>query len=635
MSVLHFIRVRCCLIFLGLAMTAAGAQTSSFTPSFQLKTLPTPCATGTSATNLVTGDFNGDHKLDLAIACINYGSTPQAAEISVLLGNGDGTFQRPLVTSLASVIPIFNSNILALDVNGDGRTDIIINTPGPYIATSAVQTSSTNLILLLAGADGTLGAPATVATSLPYVAEAVADVNGDGIPDLLLDGGLDFSGLAVMLGNSGGTFSAPTPLPTPVGDSHASIALVADFSGAGKADIVLAGYYGNYILVNQGNGSFQSPVPIPNLPVGTSPVLAGDFNGDGKLDMAATASSGTSALLYVFLGNGDGTFQQPVAPLSILTTNLVGLDLNGDGKLDLAQQDGGLVAFYLSNGDGTFQELAPLNLGASFNPTVVADFNGDGKPDMADLASVAINTTNVAATTAALNGASFAAGEPLAAGSLVSLFGSDFAASSASASAIPLPNQLGGVTVTIAGFPARLLFVGPSQINLQVPWEVTGSEADIIVTPQSGTALPPFHASIGPVSPGIFTFQYGQGQAIATDFQQGSIAGPTGSIPGLTVHPAKVGDVLVILATGLGSVSPAVADGAAAGAVLRNTTVKPQVLIGGVPAPLLFSGLSPQFVGVYQINVTVPQVAAGVVPLQLSMGGIVTSNQVTIAVENP
>jgi hypothetical protein len=91
-------------IILILAQAPAGAQSSSFEPSFQLNSLPAPCATGTAG-NMLTGDFNGDNIPDLAIVCANTYSTPPTAEISVLLGNGDGTFQAPRVTSLASFWP--------------------------------------------------------------------------------------------------------------------------------------------------------------------------------------------------------------------------------------------------------------------------------------------------------------------------------------------------------------------------------------------------------------------------------------------------------------------------------------------------------------------------------------------------
>jgi uncharacterized protein (TIGR03437 family) len=641
------------LIVLILMQTAAGAVGSSLEPSFQLDQLPAPCTTGT-ANNILTGDFNGDHKPDLAIVCEDSSSKPPSAEISVLLGNGDGTFQAPLVSSLASLkfgyatllsrlSPFSLGAILAVDVNGDGRTDVVFNAFGSTITVNTPNAgltfASSNITVMLAGADGTLGAPSTVSGGTPYFVEAAADVNADGIPDLVLDGGgaVGFPvGFAVMLGKPGGSFSAPSPLPAPAASLKPVINLVADFTSAGTPDIVFTSdANGNtYILVNLGMGSFQPPALITGLPI--QPFLAGDFTGNGKPDIAAVGQIqlGGGDQLVVALGNGDGTFQQPAAPRGVYGTTLVALDLNGDGKLDLAQADGSLVAFYISNGDGTFQALPPLSLGAAFAPTVVADFNGDGKPDMADTASVAINTTVIATTTGALNGASFASSEPLAPGSLVSIFGADFATSNAEAAAIPLPPTLGGVSVRIGGFPAPLLFVSASQINVQVPWEVSGNTADIVVTTAQGAALAPFSASVGPMSPGIFTTQSGKGQAIAIN-PDGSLAGPTGSIPGLAVHPAQVGDVLEILATGLGTVSPAIADGSAAGDTLRNTTATPTVMIGGAAAPLLFSGLSPQFVGVNQINVTVPEVAAGVVALQISMGEIVTSNLVTIAVQNP
>jgi uncharacterized protein (TIGR03437 family) len=638
------------LITLILAQVSAGAQTSSFTPSFQVIPLPTACTNGTAESNVLTGDFNGDNKPDLAVVCEDTTSTPPTAEISVLLGNGDGTFQAPLVTWIGSVffdrnITPFNlGNIVAVDVNGDGRTDIVFNAYGPLLTVntefSRVEMSSSNITVMLAGADGTLGAPSTVATKLPYYVEAAADINGDGIPDLLLDGGGSNGfnvGLAVMLGQPGGSFSAPSPLPA-AASAVPIFNLVADFTGARTPDIVFTSQNrlasaGIYILVNQGDGSFQAPALLPFGIVQVPPILAVDLTGDGKLDIVAVGLQyQIGDQLVVSLGNGDGTFQQPTTPKGVLGTKLVALDINGDGKMDLAQRDGSLVLFYLSNGDGTFQML-PIDIGVEFPTLVVADFNGDGKPDMATWASVALNTTVIAATTGAANGASFVASEPLTAGSLASVFGTGFASSNVYASAIPLPTKLGDVSVTIGGFDAPLLFVSSKQINLQVPWEVAGSTADIVVT-ANGTALAAFPAPIGPVSPGVFTTHSGTGQAIAIN-PDGSLAGPEGSIPGSAVHPARVGEALVILATGLGLVTPEAVDGDNSSDTLRNTVTTPTVMIGGVAADVQFSGLSPQFVGLNQINVAVPQVKAGVVPLQLSIGGITTSNLVTIAVEEP
>ena len=114
----------------------------------------------------------------------------------------------------------------------------------------------------------------------------------------------------------------------------------------------------------------------------------------------------------------------------------------------------------------------------------------------------------------------------------------------------------------------------------------------------------------------------------------GSLAAPAGAIPGIATHPAKVGDTLIVYANGLGAVSPAVANGAASLDALRSTNATPVVLIGGRQAVLAFSGLTPQFPGINQINLVVPQVSAGAsIPLQIQMGGITSTDQVVIAIQ--
>jgi uncharacterized protein (TIGR03437 family) len=134
----------------------------------------------------------------------------------------------------------------------------------------------------------------------------------------------------------------------------------------------------------------------------------------------------------------------------------------------------------------------------------------------------------------------------------------------------------------------------------------------------------------------MFTTQSGIGQAIAIN-ADGSLAAPSGSIPGIATHPAQAGDVLILLANGLGPVGPAIADGAASSDTLRSTLSVPSVLIGGMPAQVTFSGLSPQFAGVNQINIVVPTgvTTGGAVPLQIRIGNVTTSSQVTIAVAAP
>jgi uncharacterized protein (TIGR03437 family) len=238
--------------------------------------------------------------------------------------------------------------------------------------------------------------------------------------------------------------------------------------------------------------------------------------------------------------------------------------------------------------------------------------------------------------TGAVNAASLAQDQPLSPGSLVSLFGTGLAASTASASTVPLPDSIADVLVTFSGITAPLQFVSPGQINLQVPWRLEPGITDIVVTVGGHTSAA-FGAHVGPVSPGIFTIPSGSRQALAIN-SDGSIAS-NGSIPGVRTAEASVGNTLMILATGLGLVTPAITDGAASSDQVRTTVATPTVLVCGSPALVTFSGLSPQFVGVNQINIVVPGGAwgpsgggGGECPIQIELGGIRSSDKVTIAV---
>jgi uncharacterized protein (TIGR03437 family) len=233
---------------------------------------------------------------------------------------------------------------------------------------------------------------------------------------------------------------------------------------------------------------------------------------------------------------------------------------------------------------------------------------------------------------------------PVAPGALVSIFGSTLADGPAQADAIPLSTTLGNVSVTFNGIPAPLLFVSTGQVNAQLPWNVlpsgTAGTASLVVT-NNGTASAAVSVPVGPFSPGIFACGPGcppaaVSQAIAIN-GDGSVAAPVGAIPGITTHPAEAGDPygLMILCTGLGAVNPPVTTGNNANdGQLHIAATTPTVLIGGVPAQVVFAGLSPQFVGVNQINIAVPAGTppGDAVPLQIVVGGVKTSSAGTIAV---
>ena len=260
-------------------------------------------------------------------------------------------------------------------------------------------------------------------------------------------------------------------------------------------------------------------------------------------------------------------------------------------------------------------------------------------------ATVATAQTPTVVDGGVLNGASFAKGQPVSPGGLVSIFGTGLVSKLATADTIPLSSSLGGVTVTFADLPpAPLLAVIPGipgqsddQINVQIPWEIGSGTGvvNVMVTTPNGTSAP-VAVNFAPSMPGIFTSAAGgQLYAIAVNSSDSSLAWPQGLAPSGS-HPAQAGDVLIIYATGLGAVDHQPADGGISGpSVLANTIATPTVLFGGVPGDVLFSGLAPQFVGVNQLNVQVPTgvTPASTVPLQIKVNGVSSTNQVVVAIQ--
>jgi len=250
-------------------------------------------------------------------------------------------------------------------------------------------------------------------------------------------------------------------------------------------------------------------------------------------------------------------------------------------------------------------------------------------------AGLLLGQTPTVAPGGVCNAASCQPNQMVAPGSLISIFGTSLASSLALADSIPLSTNLNGVEVTINDIPAPLLFVSANQINAQLPWNAGGGTANVVVK-RNGALSAPVNFPVSNINPGIFTVAgTGVGQAVAYGNLDGAFAAPAGSLPG--AHPAKIGDpaTLVILATGLGPVDHPVASGdIPPPGVLSNTIDKPIVLVGGVPAQVVFSGLTPLYVGVYQINIIIsPGTPVGdAVPLQIVMGGVTTTDKVTIAV---
>ncbi len=458
---------------------------------------PFPCVGVPAVGNcLAIGDFNGDGKLDAAIAV----PLPISGTfgVAVLLGNGDGTFQPNPATYSLSLGP---SALASADVNKDGKLDLVSvgsgltvgsggvvsvllgngdgtfqtakNTPfpnpsGPIAGLVVadfnldgnpdVATSSDNgfLNVLLGNGDGTFQTPIVGSNEIPL---AAGDLNGDGKPDLICIGG---GGASVLLGNGNGTFTAVQALTAPsvaggisgvLGDLtgnqkldfvmtdsgtlgasstlpdiisvvngngdgtfatfplyggipelnvvQPSIILgtlaVADFNRDGKVDLDVGIQYlaqvlpvetGEGLYLNAGNGAFSAPMTT-TFTGGTFPfVIAADFRGNGRTDLASADSPDSNGVIAILLGNGDGTFQSEVDYGSGMLGPIAAGDFNNDGKLDVV----GLFGFYgvglavlPGNGDGTFGFPVQTNTGSpsTLRTLAVADFNRDGKLDVA------------------------------------------------------------------------------------------------------------------------------------------------------------------------------------------------------------------------------------------------------------
>jgi uncharacterized protein (TIGR03437 family) len=255
----------------------------------------------------------------------------------------------------------------------------------------------------------------------------------------------------------------------------------------------------------------------------------------------------------------------------------------------------------------------------------------------AAFAASAQNPPPVVSAGGVANTAGPSTGQAIAPGSLVSIFGTNLASSMAASGSVPLSTTVSGVGVTVNSVAAPIQSVSAGQINIQLPWSVPLSDtksgpAQVVVTRDDGMVSAPASVTVAASAPAVFNIG---GQAIAIN-PDGSLAAPAALIPGLSTRPAKIGDPggLVILATGLGAVDQTIADGANSMDMTRNTLAQPTVLIGGVAAQVTFCGLSPQFVGVNQINVMIPAgtPAGNAVSLQIQVNGIVSSNPVSIAV---
>jgi FG-GAP-like repeat len=312
---------------------------------------------GSSLSQMATGDFNSDGKLDIAVSP------------NVLLGNGNGTFQGVPFGSIP------DTAVAAITGNFDKT-----GSPGVAILSNQ-QIGSTylyNVYILSNDGKGALSLAHTYPLPGPGYGIVGADFNGDTNLDLMVfstDPITQKWSYNVLLGNGDGTFRAPSFNPQNAFAPTQYSIVVGDFNGDHKPDVAVTSSNDTLaFLAGNGDGTFAAPAYI--FDANATYLTSGDFNGDGKLDIAAAGNSGTTAVTALLYGNGDGTFQAAILPPSLNGfAARFSADVNNDGKPDF-------IAFNqvaLAKGDGTFTVLPAIGLYAING---VSDLNSDGKTDL-------------------------------------------------------------------------------------------------------------------------------------------------------------------------------------------------------------------------------------------------------------
>ncbi|ABF39390.1 Integrin like protein [Candidatus Koribacter versatilis Ellin345] len=365
------------------AYAGSTSSTASLTVTGKLPSFTTIAELGPSVGYTLTATTYGFTKAKTATAptgTISFVDTTTGN--SVLTSAALATPQAAVnwVNSYTSTLGYLPNAMVGADFNGDGYPDIAVelsNTANPVGIYLGNGTGNFNEVTK----------SPIIAAGIPVLAQ---DFNGDGIPDLVLCHGHNDS-LTVLLGNGDGTFTeAPA---NPFGDGLGiPPVVVADFNGDGIPDLATGGAGSLSVFLANGAGAFtQVPTTSKTLILGNfATMVAGDFNGDGITDIAALDAT-FSETVRVYFGSGDGTFT--TGPTNMVSPGgsagapmvMVTADFNGDGKADVAVPlwNGG-VAVLLGNGDGTFQEASgsPIGLGDYTLQVGLADFNGDGVPDL-------------------------------------------------------------------------------------------------------------------------------------------------------------------------------------------------------------------------------------------------------------
>ena len=364
---------------------------------------------GTQTQDVAAGDFNGDGKTDLAVTL----NDPQLS-LAILIGTGTGSFNAP--TYLPNNSGFDSPAVLAIDLNNDGKLDLVVlHNIGCFTAPCR---SARSITVLLGNGDGTFQPAREIDVNTFPHAMAVGDFNRDGFKDLAVGGENTELSVLSGTGNGNFVLKPLlTIVPGGDLFSACNDVDVADFNRDGIQDLVLplGNGNGNAIRLGNGDGTFRVSTRLLDDAVSAPLNIAvADYNRDGFLDLARAMGDGTRGLVQIMRGNGDGTFQAPVRydvpPInsSVGGIQIMAADFNGDSKPDLALVVGGASAsthILINTTGGTVPPGAPTVSSVTLNPSTVAGGNSA-------IGTVTLNLRPQAATTVQMASSSAAAKVP-------------------------------------------------------------------------------------------------------------------------------------------------------------------------------------------------------------------------------
>ncbi len=411
---------------------------------------------------------------------------------------------------------------------------------------------------------------------------------------------------------------------------------------------------GNWLKVLPPGGTVTAigPATIVVQPI-VDGLTTGVYQGTLTLSFSDGNTRTVTIVFVVTAGTPAGQINQPIADaataacpslLKVVFTELstgssVSVGFPGQVSVKAVDDCGaplvsGSVSTNFSNGDAPLQ-LTSLNDGtwtATWTPEfataqAVVTATAVDKRQLTGTAQVIVGFQKfdqppAVGTGGVVNAASYASEAPLAPGTLISVFGTKLAQNKAGATTLPLPMDLGGSSLVIAGMEAPLLYSSDGQVNAMIPFGIGVNARQQMVISRGSSLSVAQGITMAEASPGVFSTDNsgkGQGHIYVAHPDSTQTLADTG-------HPAKAGDNIAIYCTGLGEVTPPVAAGMPAPLDHLTRTVNPvTVTIGGVAAPVQFAGLTPGFAGLYQVNVKVPQ---GITPGAAVVVLIVEAGQV-------